>query len=358
MVRIWKRNKGSLREPLLYLGLISFVFGTFSLVTNAILVGPLSQKENTSFVKTIVPKMISEAFTRNLVQAFFVSPTENRLKETPNLLLIEKNSIVAPTSPLVITPQTLGILGEATAEPYSEPREEIIEYAVRGGDDLTSIANQFGISLDTLLWANNLTKKAKLKVGQSLIILPVSGVLHYVEEGDNLNKIAKRYKADIEKIITFNNLTEDEEILKGDILVIPDGIMPPVTGSTPVSQPILTPLPSSYFLRPVPSSYHISQRLHWFNAVDFSNGACGGPIYAVAGGTVQKTGQSQVAGKFVRILHPNKVVTFYGHLSTILVTVGQEVSQGWIVGYVGNTGLSTGCHLHFGVYGAINPFAK
>jgi len=115
----------------------------------------------------------------------------------------------------------------------------------------------------------------------------------------------------------------------------------------------------------------VTQGLHWYNAIDFSHGQCGEPVYAAASGRVQKvkltTSTSRWAfggaGNHITVLHPNGVVTFYGHLLSAIVTPGDEVSKGQIIGYMGGgkgmagAGLSTGCHVHFGVVGAKNPFA-
>jgi len=116
------------------------------------------------------------------------------------------------------------------------------------------------------------------------------------------------------------------------------------------------PLASSYFIFPCQGK--ITQGLHWYNAIDIGN-KCGSPIYAAAEGQIQKTGWTAIGGAYVRILHPNGVVTYYGHLSKILAAAGQKVSQGAMIGYMGQTGeKATGCHLHFDVIFAQNPLAK
>jgi murein DD-endopeptidase MepM/ murein hydrolase activator NlpD len=255
----------------------------------------------------------------------------------------------------MVTPQILGVL---TGEETPEVRKEIIEYTVQQGDSLSKIAEKFTISLNTLVWANNLSSNSKVKEGQALIILPVSGTLHYVKSGDTVSEVATKYKSTTEKIITFNELTGEKDIFAGDILVVPDGIMPP---SLPKTAEI--PLANSYFI--LPTNGRISQGLHWYNAIDFAN-ACGSPIYAVAAGTVLKVkfGYNQGAGNTLTISHPNGVVTQYGHIQSSLVNAGDQVYQGQVIAYIGGqpgtsgAGLSTGCHVHFGVSGARNPFAK
>jgi len=265
----------------------------------------------------------------------------------PEFIFVENNSLKFSLPPAFVSGKVLGTIVE-------EPRKEIQEYTVEEGDTLSSISQKFGISLETILWANNLDKNSVIKPGQKLIILPVDGILHEVRAGDTLSGIAEKYQAKIEDIISFNELESPDDIYIGDILIIPGGKMP---SPKPAPQP-LTPLAQGYFICPVTGGCRITQGLHWYNAVDFSNGKCGEPILAAAGGTVLKAGWNRVAGNYIKILHPNGVVTMYGHLQTIFVSPGEQVSQGQIIGTMGATGRATGCHLHFDVFGAKNPFAK
>jgi murein DD-endopeptidase MepM/ murein hydrolase activator NlpD len=82
-------------------------------------------------------------------------------------------------------------------------------------------------------------------------------------------------------------------------------------------------------------------------------------LYAAAGGTViisKNSGWNGGYGNYVVIQHPNKTQTVYGHMTTTVVSVGQAVTKGQLIGYSGNTGKSTGPHLHFEIRGAKNPF--
>ena len=267
----------------------------------------------------------------------------------------------------MIKPQVLAsLLG---GEEGVNARGGIIEYAIEQGDTLWSIADKFGISLETVLWANNLTKSSVISPGKKLVILPVSGTIHMVKAGETLGEIVKKYKGDLAEVIAFNELEDENEVFAGDIVIIPNGILP-----TPVvvkSAPVLAPLVAGYFICPITAPCRITQKLHWYNAIDFSHGKCWEPIYAAASGTVQKvkltTSSSSWAfggaGNHLTILHANGVVTFYGHLASAIVSPGDTVSQGQVIGYMGGgwgmpgSGRSTGCHLHFGVTGAKNPFA-
>ena len=233
---------------------------------------------------------------------------------------------------------------------FSDKRE-IGEYVVQEGDNLGLVAQRFGISVETILWANNLSKKSTLKIDQKLIILPVSGILHTVRKGDSLGQIAQIYKSNISQIVAFNGLSNEDDIFIGDMLVIPDGKMPSVLPSIPQ-----IPLADSYFIYPCEGT--ITQGLHGYNrnAVDIANN-CGEPVVSVANGTVLRASYIATGGRRVTILHSNGVVTYYGHLSSIAVVPGQEVASGAIIGRVGNSGRTlgvTGCHVHFEVIGAQN----
>lgn len=319
-----------------------------------------------SLVFCFIKKQTKEPFLNPSQEVFYNLNNQTSLTwdtkkiDSPDLNLIEKNSILEVSPPIFISPQVLGSL---EARDY-QTRNEILEYIVEPGDTLSGIAKNFNISLNTILWANDLNQSSTIKPGQKLIILPVSGILHYVKKGDTLSEIAQTYKAKLEEIVAFNELSGEDDIFVGDILIVPNGKMPQNTTQTSLASHWV-PVASSYFICPITPPCALTQGLHWYNAVDLSHGKCGEAIFAAAGGTVQRVryGWNRGAGNYLTILHPNGVVTMYGHLQTILVKPGQKVNQGQIIALMGGkpgtpgAGRSTGCHLHFGVYGGKNPFA-
>ncbi len=258
--------------------------------------------------------------------------------------MVQGASLRAHTSPNV-TGQTLGA---ATGGGYDYQSQTFV-HTVRPGDTVKAIAESFGVSEETILWANNLERGDSLKAGDDLIVLPVSGVLHLVRPNETLGKIARDHKVREAEILSFNQMDNADQIFIGDLIIIPGGEKP-VRPQVPARQPIAR----SYFIHP--TSGRITQGLHYYNAIDVANN-CGTPIYAAAAGTVQRAGYISIGGNRVQILHPNGVVTYYGHLSRISVVPGQSVAQGQEIGRMGTTGRSTGCHLHFDVRGAANPLA-
>lgn len=273
------------------------------------------------------------------------------------------SSLKSVPSPVFAAPQTLAAMSGGQEDEAQDEKVErdIIQYTVKEGDTLAGLAEKFNISVETILWANSLKKGSSIKAGEKLVILPVSGVMHMIESKDTLSKIAKSYSASKDDIVAFNQLDPEADLMLGDILVVPGGKVT-VAASSPAkgtsSSASGAVVASSYFI--IPTSGRVTQTLHVYNAVDIGN-SCGTPVYAAAGGNVQISTNVWPYGNYIRIVHPNSTVTLYAHLSRNLVSSGQEVSQGQLIGYIGNTGHvvgATGCHLHFEVRGASNPLAK
>ncbi len=255
-------------------------------------------------------------------------------------------------------------------------RNTTVSYTVKEGDSPGKIAAQFGISLNTVLSANNLNSKSVIKPGQELVILPVSGVTHKVKSGESLSSIASKYKASIDDIISFNNLKDEKSIQSGQEIIIPGGILASTGSSasttvktTSVSSSGLTPMKEDtsswtcyddFFAFPVSGGWNKGV-LHYYNAVDIIS-SCGSPIYASADGIVidaKGSGAYNLGyGNLVKVQHNNGTMTVYAHLSEVLVKAGDKVYQGSLLGRMGDTGNSNGCHLHFEVHGAQNPFVQ
>lgn len=240
-------------------------------------------------------------------------------------------------------------------------RSQLMTYIVKAGDTPAKIALNFGISLETLLWANNLKSGSLIQPGQELIILPVSGARHQIKNGETISSIAKLYNVSPEKILTFNHIMDETNLKPGEYLIVPGArlIQKQETSGQKITAQTLPDL-GNYFIYPT-TGWNWG-KLHYYNAVDIAN-SCGTPIYAAASGMVieAQEGWNSGYGNFIKLQHPNGVVTVYAHLSDIRVAIGQNVSQGALIGLMGNTGKTngpSGCHLHFEVRGAKNPLVK
>jgi len=100
----------------------------------------------------------------------------------------------------------------------------ISTYVAVAGDTAQSVAKKFGVTADTVKWANNLAGDA-ISVGQTLRIPNVNGVLYTVKGGDTIDSIAQRYQTNRERLVSYNDL-EIGGISPGQQLVLPGGILP------------------------------------------------------------------------------------------------------------------------------------
>ncbi|QQG44867.1 MAG: LysM peptidoglycan-binding domain-containing protein [Candidatus Sungiibacteriota bacterium] len=228
----------------------------------------------------------------------------------------------------------------------------ILVYTVQPGDTPGAIADNFGVSLNTLLWANNIRNPNLIKVGDDVLILPVPGIQVEVKKGDTISSIARKFKGDENEIRIFNGLSIDELIKPGMTLIIPDGEMatPP---APPLSQPskttALSTAPMGYYMRPIFGGRQ-TQGPHGYkkSGIDLAS-YCGAPVLAPVAGKViiaRSSGWNGGYGWYMAISHQRGTVLL-AHLGSILAFVGQEVAQGSQVATMGSTGNSTGCHVHF-----------
>ena len=242
---------------------------------------------------------------------------------------------------------------------------EISVYVVREGDALSQIAEMYGVTTNTILWANDIAKASDIHPGDTLVILPVEGVKHTVQKGQTLASIVKKYEGNLDEVLAYNNLESADDISEGDEIIIPGGKLhqKKVASKTRKSA---TPTKSTgsvatagYFTNPAPGAVK-TQGIHGYNAVDLaSRGGVAIPIVAAAAGEVivsKASGWNGGYGTYVVIRHNNGTQTLYAHMSADYVSKGQYVAKGQQIGLMGSTGKSTGTHLHFEVRGGRNPF--
>lgn len=293
----------------------------------------------------------------------------------------DTNDVVVDNDALSADIGPLGTHADTLAADYTDTDGVVSVYVVKDGDTLPVIAKMYGVSVNTILWANDLSKGAKITPGTTLIILPVSGISYTIKKGDTLAGIAKKFKADADDVGKYNGLEADSKLSPGDTVIIPDGELgtPTTTIQKTLTKGITksnSQLPltaygatrylpghdgpnlGSYFIRPTRGCIR-TQGLHGADGVDI---ACGKgvdtPILAAASGTViiaKSSGWNGGFGDYVVINHPNGTQTLYGHMSRVDVSAGESVAQGQTIGLMGATGRATGKHLHFEVHGAKNP---
>lgn len=289
--------------------------------------------------------------TKNLQNMALLVAMANPLSENKIELSVEGDALVPEVGPS-------GNPASSASKPTSD---QISVYVVHEGDTLSQIAEMFNVTVNTIKWGNDL-KSNTLKVGETLVILPISGVRHTVLKGDTIDSIAKKYKGDKDEIMAYNNLKSDEALVVGSIVIVPDGeVVPVVTATSMTSR---TSSASSalkeyvgYYLRPIVGGRK-TQGIHGYNAIDIA-APVGTSIMAAADGEViisRTGGWNGGYGNYIVIKHPNGTQTLYSHNNANYVSAGDRVKQGDVIGTVGATGKVTGAHLHFEVRGAKNPF--
>jgi murein DD-endopeptidase MepM/ murein hydrolase activator NlpD len=242
--------------------------------------------------------------------------------------------------------------GEETADPglyYTV-------YQVIKGDTVSGIAESFNITVDTILSVNKIQSAKALRPSQLLKIPNMAGIVYNAKAGDTVDSIAKTYEISADRLIEVNGLLTSA-LDAGKPLFLPDVKLPTA---------ILREISGDLFLWPargVITSWFSWRRDPFSGRNTFHSGLdigipSGTSVKAAMEGTVNETGYSPIMGKYVILRHSGGWKTLYAHMSSIVVQPSQYLSRGGRLGLSGNTGYSTGPHVHFSVYKngkAVNP---
>ncbi len=306
----------------------------------------------TSMFKSVSAEPEFSQNSQNMVLLQAATAPTNQASGGGDIAIVDESSLLAENSGIAIVEKEKSL-------------DQISTYVVRKGDTLSEIANMFNVTTNTIIWSNDI-KGGKVSPGDKLVILPISGLRYTVKSGDTIQSIAKKYKGDVDDITQFNELAVNTKLTVGDVIIIPDGEMlsghdatAPQTASTvkKLKQYLSAPIFDGYYMRPIIGGVK-TQGIHGHNGVDLASNF-GANILAAASGEViisKSSGWNGGYGSYIVIKHDNGTQTLYGHLSGVLVSVGDTVSQGQVIGNMGSTGKSTGTHLHFEVRGGRNPF--
>lgn len=269
---------------------------------------------------------------------------------------IGAKQIFAETPSSVLNPITSVSEIETSTQISQKPRDQIITYKVQGGDTLSSIAQKFGVSVETIKWANLdkiVSDKAVLHPGDELQIPPVTGVVHKVKSGDTVYSLGKRYGVSAQNIVNFpfNTYADDETfaLAIGSNIVVPDGEMPEEVPIAPRPLPVtLVAGGTGQFIWPAQGV--ITQYPVWYHmAVDIANPSAPDISAGETGIVVTRECLKWGYGCYIILDHGNGFQTLYSHMQSFYVALGEKVSKGQSIGRMGSTGRSTGTHVHFEV---------
>lgn len=316
-------------------------------------------------IPTALPIIAEASFFSFIAGLFNASiekgPSQSLLNSQTVELLSPENGAVGGGDVSIVDGQALlSEDGGRTATDGVPTSDKISVYIVKKGDSLSAIARMFGVTVNTIVWANDISRGI-ISEGQRLVILPISGIRYTVKSGDTFKTIASKYKGDADEIASYNGM-QGSKLVIGDEILIPDGeISLPAPAATRINAKSTGSSSASadgYYIRPVGNNAVKTQGLHGFNGVDLAL-SLGSPVVASASGSViisRSGGWNGGYGQYIVISHDNGTQTLYAHLSANLVAEGTRVSQGELIGRIGSTGRSTGSHVHFEIRGARNPF--
>ncbi|MBN1149103.1 MAG: M23 family metallopeptidase [Anaerolineales bacterium] len=318
---------------------------------------------------------------KQAVPVFATAPRAVEVGQGENVVQPAENDALVELSPMQsISASTDGVMRKIDLKTVipSRPRTDVITYTVQAGDTLFSIADNFSLKPETVLWGNFEVLNDNphlLKPKQALYILPVNGTYYQWQEGDTLSSVASFFKVDPEDIINYSgnflDLTQADEnsdagIEPGTWVIVPGGKRaikdwgpPAITRQNAASaryygeghcgEVYEGAYGTGTFVWPTTdhsiSGYAYDPGVH--PAIDIG-GQVGNPIYATDSGVVVYAGWSDYGyGLLIVIDHGNGWQSAYAHLSTVAVGCGQSVYQGGYIGALGSTGNSSGPHLHF-----------
>ncbi len=387
--QIFRFKKNNLKEKTSSQFINSNLVLVFITILSIIFIIANTRSKNTAnAAETLIPKTVMANLVKNefsyidngeLIEESYTPDSlkvVGKEKYLDSYLTMEKNSgltnntgeeefnslVVANEEGLALKPRGIG--STLADDGIIPQRNETIYYTVQKGDTISTIARNFDITINTILWSNNLTAFSLIRPGDSLTILPYSGVMHTVKSGDTISRIASLYGVEDAKILSSNKIGATLKI--GDKLIIPGGrkittvvATTKKTNTSNTGLSIISSLVKSADSSDAPAAgakmawptvgHRITQYYSWrHTGLDIAN-KVGTPLYAAEAGTVEFSGWSNGYGYNVVVNHGGGKKTRYAHASKLFVKVGDEVARGENIAAMGSTGNSTGPHIHFEV---------
>jgi murein DD-endopeptidase MepM/ murein hydrolase activator NlpD len=222
-------------------------------------------------------------------------------------------------------------------------------YRVQRGDSVSAIAQKFEVSVGAIIASNDIRNARTLREGTTLRIPNIDGIPYQIKSGDSLVKIAASYNVPLEVILDVNDIKSDN-IIAGETIFIPGARMNDIDLRLSLGELFIYPVQS----RVVTSPYGmrrdpISGALNFHTGIDL-RADTGTTVMAALDGVISVVSENWLYGKYIIMTHDNGYKTLYAHLNSYAVRQGERVARGRKIAESGNTGYSTGPHLHFSIY--------
>jgi LysM repeat protein len=348
--------------------------------------------EPTVRIGTAVASLILIALVVWVMRKFFLKAEKNSALPTSPVSSIQATLIVPISenfNPVLASSFSIFRLAQLHTNLPPKPRTTVIEYTIVEGDTLFGIADKFGLKAESLLWCNKHIlgdNPHNIYPGVTILIPPFDGAIYEWAEGSGLNGVAKLYHVTPDDIVDWPGNQLDRATLGdfalpnipvGKLLFIPHGYaeftdwLEQYTRDKPATSSITGSacgtitagyIGSGTFVWPTTetwiSGYEYSPSTN-HRGIDIA-GSIGNPVYAVDDGVVVYSNWNTMGyGNLIVVDHGNGWQSVYAHLDSFLNYCGDNVSQGEQIATLGNTGNSSGPHLHFELrsetYGAVNP---
>jgi len=319
------------------------------------------------------------AIAAGLLVIAVVGPNWDNIAGSFNVVEVSQSSLKDPSGPLEVMEAEFRPIGYTIRESlhYQTDNSGVlealgldltdtfswVEHKVQHGETVSGIAEKYSVSMGSIVAFNQLKEAWNLRSGKILKIPNMDGIPYTVQKGDTISKIAEKNKVPQNAILDANDIMS-ETIQAGEVIFIPGGKMDSGELNRAIKRPVIEKMIYPVNNRRVTSNYGwredpvrpVAGQMTFHRAVDFA-GKLGDPVKAAMKGTVLHVDNNRNLGNFIILKH-GEYQTLYAHLSTVLVRKGEAISQGQTIGRVGETGYTTGPHLHFEVFrngNRVNP---